>query len=275
MANRPPALFALVPPSPGRSISSAEVAATAIMNCWVCWLPTQATSAPAPNAPMMAPSVFAANSRPTTCAWSPPKRATAASASGKLAPQRMAPGSTVQRQRAMSNWKLNHGLVEMDGSIGQYGIEVPIMMPAHATAAHTPAWHQPSAVAGRARLRASADPTLLPMPRPSRNPARMRENVYVVPPKSSESRRVHTTSAESAVNPESAIARKMVRRSTRCAWAEAGPAAAARRPPASSGPSAPAGMRCGSYALTDATRNAAAATQAFNATATIVAVVRS
>jgi hypothetical protein len=126
----------------------------------------------------------------------------------------MAPGSTVQSVRATSIWKLNHGLVEMEGSIGQYGIEVPTMMPAHATATPTPAWHQPSATPGRAKFRASADARLLPIPRPSRKPARMSEKVYVVPPKSSESRRVQTTSAESAVNPESAIARKMVRCST-------------------------------------------------------------
>jgi hypothetical protein len=49
--------------------------------------------------------------------------ATEASASGKLAPQRIDAGSTTQRQRARSSGKLYQGLVAIDGSIGQYGIE--------------------------------------------------------------------------------------------------------------------------------------------------------
>jgi tRNA A58 N-methylase Trm61 len=40
---------------------------------------------------------------------------------------------------------------------------------------------------------------------PTRKTARMIENVYVVPPSSSDSRRVQMTSAPSAVRPESAM----------------------------------------------------------------------
>jgi hypothetical protein len=65
----------------------------------------------------------------------------------------------------------------------------------------------PSATRGRFAVRPIAAPTLLPIPRPSRNTARICENVYVVAPNRSESIRVHTTSAPSAVMPEIAIAR--------------------------------------------------------------------
>ena len=56
------------------------------------------------------------------------------------------------------------------------------------------------------RLRAIAEPRLLPMPSPTRNTARINENVYVVAPNSSESTRVQTTSDPSAVRPDSAMA---------------------------------------------------------------------
>ena len=72
--------------------------------------------------------------------------------------------------------------------------------------AHSRSWHQPSATRGRATRRASSDPIVLPMPRPTRNTARISENVYVVAPKSSDRMRVQTTSAPSAVMPDSAIA---------------------------------------------------------------------
>ena len=71
--------------------------------------------------------------------------------------------------------------------------------------AQSASWHQPSAARGRATRDAMADPIVLPMPRPNRNTARISENVYVVAPKSSESRRVQITSAASAVNPDSAM----------------------------------------------------------------------
>ena len=78
------------------------------------------------------------------------------------------------------------------------------MYAVHAIAAQSDSWHQASATRGRARLRASADPTLLPMPMPVRNTARISENVYVVAPKRSDRLRVQSTSAASAVIPDSA-----------------------------------------------------------------------
>src|SRR5689334_23333362 len=117
----------------------------------------------------------------------------------------MAPGRTAHKQRTRSSCIVNHGSVEIDGLIGQYGSEAFSTCAVHAIAAQRSSWHDASASRGRARLRARADPTLLPMPRPTRKAARISENVYTVAPKSRDSVRVHTTSAASAVNPESAI----------------------------------------------------------------------
>src|SRR5262249_60877598 len=50
------------------------------------------------------------------------------------------------------------------------------------------------------------EPIALPIQRPIKNTARIMENAYVVAPNRSESSRVHTTSAPSAVRPERAIA---------------------------------------------------------------------
>ncbi len=50
------------------------------------------------------------------------------------------------------------------------------------------------------------DPTVLPRPSPSRNAARISENVYVVAPSNNDNRRVHTASAARAVAPDSPIA---------------------------------------------------------------------
>src|SRR5437867_11806606 len=50
-----------------------------------------------------------------------------------------------------------------------------------------------------------AAPTVLPIPRPKRNTARMSENVYTVAPKMSDKILVQTTSAARAVIPEIAI----------------------------------------------------------------------
>src|SRR5258708_4406676 len=68
-------------------------------------------------------------------------------------------------------------------------------------------WQAPSATCADAALRARNAPRLLPIPRPIRNTARIKEKVYTVPPSISESRRVQTTSAPSADIPERAIAR--------------------------------------------------------------------
>ena len=135
-----------------------------------------------------------------------PGPATLASASGKLAPHRIAPGSITQIARIRSSWKLNVSDVEIDGLIGQYGSDTLVAYAAQARHTHNPSWHQPSAILGFDRLRAIADPRLLPMPRPTRNTARISEKVYVVAPKSSDSIRVHTTSDPSAVRPDSAMA---------------------------------------------------------------------
>jgi hypothetical protein len=73
----------------------------------------------------MAPTVFAAYTPPTSLAESCPRLATAARASGKLAPQRMAPGSMTQSARTMSSWILKLRLASFvafsEGLIGQNG----------------------------------------------------------------------------------------------------------------------------------------------------------
>jgi hypothetical protein len=105
----------------------------------------------------------------------------------------------------MSSWKVIHGLVVSDGFTGQCGSTFASMNAAHATAMATIIWHTPSATRGRTMPPASHDPTLLPMPRPVRNTARMIEKVYTVAPSISDSRRAQITSAASAVAPEIAI----------------------------------------------------------------------
>src|SRR4051794_21780366 len=67
-------------------------------------------------------------------------------------------------------------------------------------------WQTPSATCADAARRARNAPRLLPIPRPIRNTARIKEKVYTVPPSIKESRRVQTTSAPIADIPESAIA---------------------------------------------------------------------
>jgi hypothetical protein len=70
-----------------------------------------------------------------------------------------------------------HGDVEIDGLIGQYGSDSVFMYAAHAIAAQMPSWHQPSARRGDVLSRAVIAPAVLPMPRPTRNTARINENV--------------------------------------------------------------------------------------------------
>src|SRR3954449_13017914 len=67
-------------------------------------------------------------------------------------------------------------------------------------------WQAPSATCADAARRARNAPRPLPIPRPIRNTARIKEKVYTLPPSNSESRRVQTTSAPSADIPERAIA---------------------------------------------------------------------
>ena len=72
---------------------------------------------------------------------------------------------------------MNHGVVAIDGLIGQYGSDSVSWYAAHAIAPHSRSWHQPSARRGVARLRVSVAPIVLPMPRPTRNTARMSAKV--------------------------------------------------------------------------------------------------
>src|SRR5215831_817290 len=159
-----------------------------------------------PNrAPMMPPIVFAAYTLPTSRAGSFAPRPTAASASGKLAPQSTAAGKTDQRQRTKSIWKVGVASIASPGLTGQYGRTFVIEYAAHAIAPVSSNWQTPSARRGFFAVRAMADPPVLPKPRPRRNAARISEKVYVVAPRSSDSRRVQTASAASAVAPESAM----------------------------------------------------------------------
>ena len=69
----------------------------------------------------MAPTVLAAYTPPTSRPGSWPFRATAASASGKLAPHKIGPGSTAHSPRTKSSWKLYQMSIEIDALMGQYG----------------------------------------------------------------------------------------------------------------------------------------------------------
>src|SRR5215831_13628751 len=75
------------------------------------------------SAPTIEPAVFAAYTSPESLAGSSPGFAAAASARGKLAPQKSVAGRIVKTQRTRSSWKLKSGLSESHGSTGQYGSE--------------------------------------------------------------------------------------------------------------------------------------------------------
>src|SRR5947209_6909083 len=126
-------------------------------------------------------------------------------ASGKLAPHRNVAGTSANRQRPKSKRNFSHALAAILGSTLQYGSLRATMKDVQRMAAASRSWQQPSASRAEVR-RDSAAPAALPSPSPTRNTARMIENVYTVAPSISESRRVQTTSAPSAVSPESAIA---------------------------------------------------------------------
>src|SRR3990172_12220653 len=92
--------------------------------CSERWVPSQATSKRlAPSDPTMAPTVLAAYTPPTSRAGSCPGEATEASASGKLAPQRIAAGSMAHSARTRSSCSTTQGSCDIDGLIGQYGSE--------------------------------------------------------------------------------------------------------------------------------------------------------
>jgi len=91
--------------------------------------------------------------------------------------------SLVSLVKAKGEWRMNapvdargdFGAIE--GLIGQYGSDSVSMYDVHAMAAQSNIWHQPRASRGRARRPASDAPTLLPIPSPKRNTARISENV--------------------------------------------------------------------------------------------------
>src|SRR6185369_4179897 len=85
---------------------------------------------------------------PTSRAESPSLVEAAASANGKLAPHSSVGGKIAQRQRARSTWKVNHGLVESSGLIGQKGSEEPSMMAVQAMPSTSRSWQQPRAKRG-------------------------------------------------------------------------------------------------------------------------------
>src|SRR5213078_3553458 len=106
----------------GSSISSADSAETMTITCSECDVPIQGMRMKLVTSdPAIAPTVFAAYTPPASRAASCSVVATAASASGKLAPHNTAPGSTTHRQRTKSSCIVNHGVVAIDGLIGQYG----------------------------------------------------------------------------------------------------------------------------------------------------------
>ena len=111
-----------------------------------------------------------------------PREAAAASASGKLAPHSSVAGRIAHRQRAMSIWKLNQGLVLSMGLTGQYGSDSEIMYAVQKMPSVSSSCDQPSASRGRID-RATQDPAVLPIPRPIRNTARMIEKTYTVAPR--------------------------------------------------------------------------------------------
>src|SRR5262249_32332087 len=122
----------------GSSISSADSADVMMITCSLCELPIHGISTKLVTSdPTIAPTVFAAYTPPASRAASCSVDATAASASGKLAPQRIAAGSTTQRHRTMSSWNVYQGDVEIDGLIGQYVSDSVNWYAAHATATHS------------------------------------------------------------------------------------------------------------------------------------------
>src|SRR5262245_4690653 len=128
---------------------------------------------------------------------------------------------------------------------------------------HSATWHHPSAARGRSSRDDSTEPALLPMPSPNRNTARMRENVYVLAPKRSDSIRVQITSAARAVMPDSAIT----------TWTLV--ASAARAALAGADSAASYADSAASYGVAFAIASPTSATRTLMATATNVATVTS
>src|SRR6185436_12788775 len=91
-------------------------------------------------------------------------------------------GSTAQRLRTRSTWKVNQGLLDRIGFTGQYGMESASMNAVQPTPAAARNWQTPRATRGLAMDRAISAPALLPIPNPTKNTARITENVYTVAP---------------------------------------------------------------------------------------------
>ena len=72
----------------------------------------------------------------------------------------MAAGSIAHNERTRSSWNVNHGLLDVDGSIGQYGSDCVSMYAPQAMAPASSICTQASARRGRAMLREIAEPTL-------------------------------------------------------------------------------------------------------------------
>jgi hypothetical protein len=107
-------------PAGASTSSRAASSASTIINRWVCWVPSHATStSPAARAPTMAPAVLDAYTRATAALLLPRPSATAASASGKLAPQHSEAGSTTRKLRRKSSWCRYHGDGALPGFTGQ------------------------------------------------------------------------------------------------------------------------------------------------------------
>ena len=106
--------------SPVASSSSAAHAATTIMTACVRALPSATINTKlVAREPKIAPAVFAAYSAPTARRGSPAVGAAAASASGKLAPQSSAAGSTAYAVRSRSSSSVMAAVVGSVTSIGQ------------------------------------------------------------------------------------------------------------------------------------------------------------
>ena len=78
--------------------------------------------------------------------------------------------------RAMSTWKVIHGLPESSGLTGQYGRDRDSVKAVQAIAPASRSWQIPSAVRGRVE-REIREPAPLPRPIPARKIARMMEKV--------------------------------------------------------------------------------------------------
>ena len=122
-------------------------------------------------------------------------------------PTRIAAGSTAHRQRTRSSCNVNHGSGRnrrVDRPVRQRLASATYAAHAIAAAqqqlAHAERHARPRQVARQRRAEAAADPEA-----DEKHRENQRERI-VVAPNSSDSKRVHTTSAASAVMPDSAIA---------------------------------------------------------------------